>query len=178
MIKWREAYERQKLAPDFGRYFGGGPGKVPPMHAFRYIAYSLLLGPCLGNASPVSGFGQPVGPSQQNFPAGAVILGISSTAFQEQVGDNTAYQYAPFSAPGRRDLYGLAFSYTNDENITPNGLTLANALLGDGDDTVFPGRELLIPPSQGLLCTAASFTVAPSLYVQIVFHSMVPRAVG
>lgn len=177
MITWDRAYARQSRSPDFSRYFGGGPGKIPGQHQFRYIAYSLLLGPCVGSASPVAGFGQPVGPSQQNFPAGAVVLGISATAFQEQETDGS-YTYAPWSAPGRRDLFGLSFSYTNDEQITPGGLTLANALLGDGDDTVFPGRELLIPPSQGILCTAASFTVAPSLYVQIVFHSMVPRAVG
>jgi len=178
MITWDRAYARQSRSRDFARYFGGGPGTVPPQEAFRNIAYSLLLGPCTGNASPVTGFGATVGPTQQNFPAGAVILGISATAFQEQVGDDTDFQYAPWSAPGRRDLFGLSFSYTNDEQITPGGLTLANALLGDGDDTVFPARELLIPPSQGILTTAASFTVAPSLFVQVVFHAMVPRAVG
>jgi hypothetical protein len=177
MISWDRAYARQAPSPDFQRYFAGGPGRPPPSSAFRYIAYSLLLGPCTGNASPVTGFGATVGPTQQNFPAGAVVLGISATAFQEQETDGN-YTYAPFSCPGRRDLFGLSFSYTNDEQITPGGLTLANALLGDGDDTVFPARELLIPPSQGILTSAASFTVAPSLFVQVVFHSMVPRAVG
>lgn len=177
MITWDRAYARLARSPDFSRYFGGGPGVVPPMQNFRYIAYTQQLGPCAGVASPVGGFGAIAGPSQQNFPAGAVILGISATAFQEQT-TTTSYQYAPWAAPGRRDLFGLSFSYTNDEVITPGGPILANALLGDGDDTVFPGKELLIPPSQGLLATAAAFTVPPSLYVHIVYHAMVPRAVG
>jgi hypothetical protein len=177
MIRWREAYERLKTAPDFGRYFGSGPGSVPPPSAFRYLAYTQILGPCAGSASPIVGFGNPVGPLQQNFPAGAVILGITATAFQEQTATG-AYQYAPSATPGRRDLFGLAFQYTNDEIVTPGGLILANALLGDGNDTIFPGKELLIPPSQGLLATAASHTVAPSMFVHVVYHCMVPRAVG
>jgi hypothetical protein len=178
MINWDRAYARQRTNPDFIRYFGGGPAnQPPPAHYFRYIAYTQQLGPCVGNSTPVQGFGAQVGPVQQNFPAGAVILGISATAFQEQA-TTGSFQYAPWAAPGRRDLFGLSFTYTNDEVITPNGPILANALLGDGDDTVFPGRELLVPPSQGLLATAASFTVAPSIYVHLVYHAMVPRAVG
>lgn len=177
MIRWREAYERLKTSPDFSRYFGGGPGKVPAPSAFRYLAYTQAMGAAAGSASPISGFGATVGPVQQNFPAGAVILGITATAYQEQT-TTGAYQYGASSTPGRRDLFGLAFQYTNDEVITPGGLVLANALLGDGEDTIFPGKELLIPPSQGLLASVASHTVAPSLFVHIVYHAMVPRAVG
>lgn len=177
MISWDRAYARQVRSPDFTRFFGGSPGQPPKMEAFRGIEYSVLLGPVLGNASPVAGYGQSFGPVQQNFPAGAVILGITSAAFQEQT-VTTAYQYAPWATQGRRDLYGLSFSYTNDEQITPNGITLAAALLGGGEDTIFPIREMLIPPSQGILVSAASITVAPSLFVTVVFHCMVPRAVG
>ncbi len=174
MIKWTEAYNRLKSVPEFKQYFQ----RVLPMEAFRFLAYSQKFESVPGAA--VAGvFGSPTGPLQQNFPSGAVILGITAGAYQAQQLENAAVlAYAPSYSAGRRDLFGLSFQYTGDEQITPNGLTMAEPLLGSGYDTIFPAKELLIPPSQGILCAVASLvpTTLPVLSIAVVYHCMVPRA--
>ncbi len=169
MISWHVAYTRLKNSPEFIRYFGG-PKEMPP-YAFRPLHFMQRF--TVGSAAESP-------PTNQNFPAGAIILGITAAAFQVQTAAG-AFQYAPSPAnPGRRDLFGLSFQYTNDELITPDGPGSAEALLGGGSDTIFPARELLIAPSQGILATVENLTVglADGLTVDIVYHSMVPRAVG
>jgi hypothetical protein len=172
MIKWREAYERLKSNPQFGNYFGRGG--VPSMNAFRFITYNTIL-PNMTSSPDVNGgtFGQIVGPLNQNFPSGAVILGITASAWQN-------YEACSDATPGRRDRFALAFSYSGDEQITANGLTLADSLLGSGWETIFPGKELMIPPSQSILVSGASLvpTVQPPLTAHVTFHCMVPRSVG
>lgn len=171
MIKWREAYERIRGLKEFNQWFGG-----LPMNGFRFLAYSQ---PFVGvaAASTPGVLGATSGPTLMTFPAGAVILGVTAAAYQEQTASGT-FTYAPSLSPGRRDLFAMSLQYTNDEQITPNGLTMAEALLGSGGDTIFPGKELLIPPSQGLLCAVASYAPAPTLTVQVVYHCMVPRMVA
>jgi hypothetical protein len=72
-------------------------------------------------------------------------------------------------------LFALSFQYSGDEVITPGGPVLAEALLGSGSDTIFPGREIIVPPSQALLCSVQSYAIAPPLNVHVVYHAMVPR---
>ena len=111
-----------------------------------------------------------------------------AAAYLAQQGPAVA-TYAPSSCPGNRDLFALAFQYTSDETLTANGLTIAQALLGDGDDTIFPAREIMVPPSQSILITAASLVAAGqagpplipvglNLFCNVVFHCMVPRVSG
>jgi hypothetical protein len=172
MLRWREAYERVSKTQQFKSYFG----RVLDAGAFRFLAYSMqFVG--VAAASAVGQYGTPTGPRAQTFPAGAVILGITATGVQAQTATGS-FTYAPSQSPGRRDLFGLSFQYSSDENITPDGLTAADALLGSGSDTIFPAKELLIPPSQSILVSVASLTVAPALSVSVVFHCMVPRAAG
>lgn len=179
MIRWREAFERCKDSREFKSYFGRGAAlKVSD---FRYVAYAqqfnaVTAGTVTGGATPSTPItpGTPIGPSLQNFPSGGVILGITAAAVQPQT-TTSAFQYAPSMSPGRRDLFALNFQYTNDEVITPGGPVLAEALLGSGEDTIFPAREIVVPPSQGLLCTAQSFTINPPMNVHVVYHTMVPR---
>jgi hypothetical protein len=176
MIKWREAFERLKGVDQFAQFFGRA-GAPPAAKAFRPISYSQTFTGVGASSSPGT-YGTQSGPSQMNFPAGAVILGITATAYQAQTATGS-YQYAPSYSPGRRDLFGLLFQYTGDEQITPGStLVAAEALLGSGMDTIFPQRELLIPPSQGLLVTVGSLAPAPNLTVTVVYHAMVLRAAG
>jgi hypothetical protein len=166
MIRWREAYERQKDSPEFKRYFG--QGKVMPAYAFRPLVFGQSFTLAAGTTSA---------PTNQPFPMGAIILGITASAFQGVTGV-AAYANVPSFSWGRRDLFDLAFSYSGDENLTPGGPIRAEALLGGGFATIFPGRELLIAPSQNILATVRNRAVAPDLIVDIAYHTMVPRAVS
>lgn len=181
MIRWREAFERCKESSEFRKYFGVGRAAGMKISDFRYLAYcqafnSVAAGTVTGGASPTTSItaGQPSGPSLQTFPTGGIILGITAAAQQAQTTTNS-FQYAPWSSPGKRDLFALSFQYTNDEVITPGGPVLAEALLGGGIDTIFPAREIVIPPSQGLLCTVQSYAISPPLNVHVVYHTMVPK---
>lgn len=176
MVKWKEAYDRLKDVPEFASA-SGYFGKLLPMAAFRFMAFSQRFDSVPG-AATAGVIGTPTGPTLQSFPAGAVVLGITAAAFEAQQLDNSGVVYAPSFSSGRRDLFALSFQYTNDEQITPNGLTLAEPLLGSGYDTIFPGKELLIPPSQGILCAVASLvpSTSPVLSISVVYHTMVPRA--
>ncbi len=172
MIKWREAYERLKTNRLFSTYFGGG--SCPSMDAFRFIVFTTVVPDCPSSPDADGGtFGQSVGPLQQNFPAGAVILGITAAAWQN-------YEACSDATPGRRDRFGLAFQYSGDEQITANGLSMAEALLGSGRDTILPAKELMIPPSQSILVTGASLvpSAQPAVTIHVCFHCMVLRNVS
>jgi len=175
MIKWREAYERLRPTAAFKAYYNN-LGATD----FRYIVFSnpaLSISPLTPSAAAAGGApGVAVGPLQQQFPSGAIILGVTASAYQAQQ-EAGAANYAPSASDGRRDLFALAFQYTSDEQLTANGLTVAECLLGGGIDTIFPARELLIPPSQSILITAASLVAAggQNLFVNCGFHCMVPR---
>lgn len=183
MIRWREAFERCKDSREFNNYFARS-GRGLRMADFRYIAYvqgftSVAAGSTTGGGTPstaVTG-GTVSGPTLQTFPSGAVILGITASCVQAQTTTNS-FQYAPSYSEGRRDLFALNFQYTGDEIITPGGPVIAEALLGSGEETVFPGREIIIAPSQGILASVQSFAIAPPLTVHIVYHSMVPKLAG
>lgn len=179
MIRWREAFERCKDSREFKGAIG--QGRDVKITDLRYLAYcqqfnSVAAGTVTGGATPSTSVtpGATSGPSQQVFPNGAVILGITAACVQPQT-TTSAFTYAPSYNPGRRDLFALNFQYTGDEIITPGGPVLAEALLGSGIDTIFPAREIIVPPSQGVLCTVQSFAISPPLNVHVVYHAMVPR---
>lgn len=174
MISWNQAYDRLKGSEQFASYFGRG-GAPPAAKSFRPISYSQLFTGVAAASTPGT-YGTQSGPTNQSFPAGAVILGITAAAYQNST-TTGAFTYAPSFTPGKRDLFGLLFQYTGDEQITPgNSPVLAEALLGGGSDTIFPQREIMIAPSQGILTTVAALCPAPALTVTVVFHAMVPRA--
>jgi hypothetical protein len=182
MIRWREAFERCRDSKQFNSYFSFG--RQLQASDFREVAYaqqfnSVGVGSVTGGATPSTAItaGTPSGPTLMNFPNGGIILGITAACVQSQTTTNT-FLYAPSYSPGRRDLFALNFQYTGDEIITPGGPVLAEALLGSGIDTIFPAREIIIPPSQGLLATVVSYAVAPPLNVHIVYHAMVPKVVS
>lgn len=139
----------------------------------------------------------------QTFPSGAFVLGICAAAVLPKITKADQY-YADGAAapldttidrgfattPGNLDLFGLSFQYTNDEIITPGGPISAAALLGP-TGTLFPARELIIDPSQGILASAqnlisfqlisgaASATgITFPITVHVGYTCMVPRSIG
>jgi hypothetical protein len=106
------------------------------------------------------------GPTPVQFPGGAIILGICASAI--------ASTPAAIGAPGRvRSGIQLSMAYTNGENVVPT-LTNVDALMGGGDGTQFPARELIVMPNQNLNLTLNNLTTT-ALSVDVAFHCLVPR---
>lgn len=201
MISWAEAYRRSVAeSGDFRLLFG----RSYPIDEFRYYAYPLKfesLNPALlsaAAATPNTGSLSATdtfigGPTVQNivpgaaqeslilFPAGAIILGITSAAIVPQrivnreSGDIT-FTYGPTRHPGKRDtfLLDLEFADTADivgqnpipeVSINANSPTntappiLADALMGGGAKDVMPTRELIITPGLGILARVRSMVL-------------------
>jgi len=103
----------------------------------------------------------------QTFPGGAVILGVTATGFQNNV--------AILGQSGNnRQCFGLGFDYTTNEALVINGPVAADALLGGGDGTIFPAKELILQPNQALLVKAANYT-SGVLTVHIAYHCLMYR---
>lgn len=185
-VNWEAAWAR---AVQCKSVFIAGKSKAD----FRSVYYTQkLTGIALGASS---------GNLLQNFPAGAFILGIDAGAIIPRVvkkdqyyadasSPDTTFDRFPSSTPGNTDCFSLNFQYTNDEIITPGGPCLASALLGP-EGGFFPVRELIVDPSQGILCNAKNEisllqydgTAAPTgaqftMDVHVRYACMVPRAVG
>jgi hypothetical protein len=104
-------------------------------------------------------------PQGQDFPNGGIIIGISASAF------------VPNAAPaaGRmRHLFQIDFTYTNNQALLVNGPVCADALMGGGDSDLFPVREIIVAPTQKLMCRTANNTNGP-LTVHVVYHCLVYR---
>ena len=170
MIKWNEAYGRCSRTNAFKSYFG----KLLPIDAFRLLTYSLQF-PSVAASTVAGTYGAIAGPTTQTFPSGAIILGITAAGFMIQT-ISGAFQYAPWGSEGRRDMFGVSVQYTGDEQITPNGFVVADALMGSGVDTIFPAKEIMMPPSQGLSVGVANLSTSNPISVTVAFHAMVPRA--
>src|SRR5215831_15179035 len=86
----------------------------------------------------------------QNFPAGAVLLGVGAAA--------SPNSGAVAADPNLlRHSFALSFSYTNGEALTPGGPILADALLGSGETTIWPQKEIVLAPNQGIQATVQNF---------------------
>lgn len=230
MVPWRDAYQRIRQGDDFALLFG----KMYDIDEFRYYAYCLKfdsVAPAQLAAAPgtpntadlavtAAQSAVPVNPTvpgppsdqQIPFPAGAVILGISSGAIAAQrvVSANgvglTSFPYGPGeSSPGIRNLFTLDIEYADGDPVTaqnpipetvtaPNSAFIAappymgDALMGGGEDTDMPLRELYVAPGLVLqvrvrslllpnLIAAPPSTPPPNLNVHVVFHAMIPGVV-
>jgi len=148
--------------------------------------------------------GSTSGSSLQTFPAGAFVLGIDGSAICPKVMKpdqyyadggtaplDSTFDRIPSCTPGNKDLFSVNLTYTQNEVLTPNGPCNAAALFGVGDATQFPVREIIVDPSQGLLCqarndlsfqlvsgAAAATGILLSLVITVAYHCMVPRAIG
>lgn len=200
MIPWNQAYKRIRESDDFAQLFG----KMYRQDEFRPYSYAIKfdsLPPALqaDPANPNTGSiaqtradaGAPTtntvpGPAQTriiDFPAGAVILGISACANIPQgvitranlipPNDTFNIPYAPIDIGGGREMFVLDLRYVDDDPITtgnpiselvPNPASaivtrppiMAEALLGNGRDSDTPVRELFVAPGNGLVVSCRS----------------------
>lgn len=196
MQTWGDAYRRLRDQKRFTAFFGQNC-RTPDPNDFTYKAFVLVFGPVTGMTDNATVSTAPIfGPLVQVFDKGAVILGITSAAYQQQEVPAQA-NVPPSPTAGRRDLYRLFFQYTDDEQITQLSETLApttgasinniasiiaDALTGDGTKDEFP-RDLIVPPSTGIAVRVQSLVPAlnlndvavPPLFVHVVFHCVVPK---
>jgi hypothetical protein len=104
----------------------------------------------------------------QQFPGGAIILGIDAHAY---IAGAAA---AAGQSANNKQLFALAFSYTNGEALTPGGPIPAEALLGSGREPIFPSVPLVVAPTQSLLATVQNLTTT-TLTIHIAYHALVYR---
>jgi hypothetical protein len=150
MLNASQVWTRLKALPAF---------KTMSEADFRPIVYIQTFTPPAG--------GIPTSNNPQTFPGGAVILGITGSAFVPGVG--------PAGQAGRnRQLFQVDFAFSNNEAITPGGPILADALFGGGESDIFPSREYIVAPNQLINCRVANITTG-LLTVQIAYHCLVYR---
>lgn len=199
MVPWNQAYKRIRESDDFVQLFG----KMYRRDEFRPYSYvikfdavppalqALATNPNTGDLTQTrTDAGAPTtnavpGPAQArtiDFPAGAVILGISACANVAQrvitranlipPNDTFNLPYGP-SDHGGRELFVLDLRYVDDDPITtgnpiselvPNPASpvvtrppiMADALLGSGRDSDTPVRELYVAPGLGIMVSCRS----------------------
>lgn len=126
---------------------------------FRTVLFGQTFTPAAGGAPSAN---QP-----QNFPGGAIVLGITASAFVPGV--------AATGQGGRnRQLFAIDFAYSNNEALLVGGPLVADAVLGGGDADVFPATELVMAPNQFINCRVANLTTG-ALTVHVVYHTLVYR---
>lgn len=200
MIAWSDAYRRTVAeSTDFRLLFG----RMFRIDEFRYYAFPLkfeALQPALLAAAAndpnsgdmedtVDGIAAPgvnlvpgeAAESLIDFPAGAIIIGITAAGILPQriaTADETpaAFAYGPSRNPGKRDLFMLDLEYADTSPITAGNPIpslsisptdsvntappiLADALCGGGRGDIMPARELLITPGLGILARVRSMVL-------------------
>ena len=152
MINWNLAWARLKRLPQF---------KQMSESDFRPLTYVQTFTP--------SNSGAVTGNQSQQFPGGAIILGISASAFIPSVAGD-----AQGSGGRNRNLFLINLTFSNNESLTPGGPVLADALMGGGDADQYPARELVLAPNQIINCQVAQVTTG-QLTVHVCYHTMVYR---
>jgi hypothetical protein len=166
MVDWTKAYLRLRGSANFRQYFGGKV--IPRMSDFRPLSFvQSFTGLATGATSAAT---------LQNFASGAVLLGLAGSMLIPQSAAG-AFTYAPWASNGRRDMFALNLQYTGDEQIIAGGPGIADAMLGGGDESQYPPREIMIAPSQGILATVENLSLQTAR-IDIVYHAMVPRRAG
>jgi hypothetical protein len=151
MINAAQAFQRIRKLKAFS--------KMQPTD-FRAAYYAQTFTPASG--------GTPTANQLQQFPGGAIILGITASAYVPGVAANGG------QSARNRQLFSIDFSYSNNEALVIGGPVNADALLGGGDADVFPATELIMAPNQSINCRVANLTTG-SLVVHVVYHCLVYR---
>lgn len=198
MVPWNQAYNRLAGNSDFLHLFG----RAFRQDEFRPYSYALRfdgLIPALQASSTgpntkslaitIADWGAPTtnitpGTPQtrlMDFPAGAVILGITSSAVLAQVNPQrlpgpvtVTFPYGPSGNDGsKRELFAMDLEYVDGSPITsgnpipevtvnPNSPFnaappyLAEALMSGGEKSDMPYRELYVAPGLGINVTVRS----------------------
>jgi hypothetical protein len=124
---------------------------------FRPLTFVQTFTPATGGA--------PTASAPQSFPGGAIILGITASAFVPG---------AAVAAGRNRQLFSIDFSFSNNEAIIVGGPVVADALLGGGEQDVFTTKEMIMAPNQSVGARVANLT-AGALTVHVCYHCLVYR---
>ena len=104
------------------------------------------------------------------FPVGAIILGITAGAFVPGAA-------ATGQSARNRQLFAIDFAYQGGDAMVIDGPIQADALLGGGEENIFPTKEMIIKATQALQCRVANLT-SGSLTVDVAYHCVVDRSKG
>jgi len=114
--------------------------------------------------------GEITGFQPRQFPNGAIILMIAASASVDP-GEGGG---ADAQAGNNRNLFKIDFSYTGGEALVIDGPVLADALMGGGDLSHFPAKELVIKENQNLNCRVQNMA-AQEMTVDVAYHCLVYR---
>lgn len=126
---------------------------------FRPVYYKQAFAPAAGVTTAYS---------PQDFPNGAIIIGITAAAHVAGAAPATGQSAA------NRQLFGIDFQFSNTDAIVVNGPVNADALLGGGENNIFPAREIIIPPGSKVNCRVENYTNA-ALVIHVVYHALAYR---
>ena len=125
---------------------------------FKLVVYNQDFTPAAGGVPTIS--------TPQAFANGAIILGITAAA--------CVPNSATLPTGNNRQAFKVDFSYTGGEALVVGGPVFADALLGGGDQNIFPLKELILAPTQAILARVANMT-SGLLSVGIAYHCLTYR---
>jgi hypothetical protein len=140
--------------------------KAGNLDEYKGVSLEQLRFLVFGQTLVVSAAVGTVGPVANQFPEGAIILGITATSFTTTPAANNAFLM--------RKGFALSFAFAGGDSITPGGPITAEALLGTGEQSIFPSKELIIRPAQSILATGQNLT-SDNITIEIAYHSLVRR---
>lgn len=140
--------------------------KAGNLDEYRGVALEQLRFLVFGQQLAVSAAVGLVGPVANLFPEGAIILGIAASSFLTAPAANNAFL--------QRKGFALSFAFAGGDSITPGGPINGEALIGSGEQSIFPSKELIIRPAQSILATAQNLT-SDNITVSIAYHALVRR---
>jgi hypothetical protein len=144
--------------------------RVRKLAAFQNMNESDFRAAYFGQEFTPPAGGVPTAYRPRQFPNGAIIIGISASAYVP--GGDAAAQSAR-----NRQLFSIDFAYNGGEALVIDGPMSADALLGGGDSDNFPVKELIMAPNQSLSCRVANLTTGP-LTVDVCYTCLVYRFAG
>ena len=144
------------IQPVWNRLKSNPAYKGLQLSSFRTLTYSQQFNSVGPNST--------IQPQPQTCPGGGIILGITASAVTHNVA---------LGAPGRSRVgFRLQFAFSGGEQIAT--LSSAEALLGSGENCIFPSKEIVVPPTQVILCGVQNIT-SDTLDIDVVYHSLVWR---
>jgi hypothetical protein len=106
------------------------------------------------------------GATRVDFPAGAIILGITAgLEVDNQAGTATIRDL---------DAISVAIDYPNNEALLTGGRMNGQAVFGTGERCDFPAKEIVIEANGSLTYTVENNTTS-TLNISILHHCLVPR---
>jgi hypothetical protein len=111
--------------------------------------------------------------SPRVFPVGGIVIGINASATIPGV--SAAGQCA-----NNRQAFALDFQYTGGEALTVDGPICADALMGSGEMSQYPAKELILPTNQQIKCRAQNLigASAPGMLIHVAYHLLTWRYAG